>query len=260
MARPPAGCLSKSPPPRNTLYRQETRSSRRLTRTRLALYRAGVPVAGAIIRFFWSMTRVVSVVGEGRLEQAIQEHGVVIPVYWHQHQLLPVRYLLDHRERGLKLGFLVSPSVDGEMPAMLVRRTGGFAIRGSSSATGARALRDYYEAITRDGISPAITPDGPRGPVREFKAGAILLSQLSGKPMVPIAFAARRVFRFPTWDEFILPLPFTRTVLAIGEARVAPKRMDAAALGEWQRLMQAELSDLYRQARAVLVAKGRTGL
>lgn len=245
--------MSVPPPPRNTLYRRETRSSRRLTRTRLVLYRAGVPVAGAIVRFFWAMTRVVAVIGEGRLEQAIRDHGVVIPVYWHQHQLLPVRYLLDHRECGLKLGFLVSPSVDGEMPAMLARRTGGFAIRGSSSATGARALRDYYEAITQDGISPAITPDGPRGPAREFKAGAILLSQLSGKPMLPMAFAARRVFRFPTWDEFILPLPLTKAVLAIGEPRVVPSRMDAAALAEWQQRMQAELSDLYRQARARLL-------
>lgn len=242
------------PPPRNTLYRQETRSSRRLTRTRLALYRAGVPVAGAIIRFFWAMTRVVAVIGEGRLEQAIRDHGVVIPVYWHQHQLLPVRHLLRQRAQGLKLGFLVSPSVDGEMPAMLVRRTGGFAIRGSSSATGARALRDYYEAITRDGISPAITPDGPRGPAREFKPGAILLSQLSGKPMVPMAFAARRVFRFPTWDQFILPLPFSKAVLAIGEPQIAPRRMDAEELAQWQRKMQAELTGLYAQARASLQA------
>lgn len=246
-----------TPPPRNTLYRRETRSSRRLTRTRLALYRAGVPVAGAIIRLFWSATRVVAVVGEDQLGKAIEAHGVVIPVYWHQHQLLPVRYLLAQRQRGLKLGFLVSPSVDGEMPAMLVRRSGGFTIRGSSSATGARALRDYYEAITREGISPAITPDGPRGPAREFKPGAILLSQLSGKPMLPMAFAARRVFRFPTWDGFVLPLPGTKAVLAIGEPVVAPRRMDAAELGQWQQRMQTELSDLYRQARAVLESGGQ---
>jgi len=240
------------PPPRNTLYRQETRSSRRLTRTRRALYRAGVPVAGAIMRVIWSMTRVIAVLGAGRLEQAIRDHGVVIPVYWHQHQLLPVRYLLEQRAHGLKPGFLVSPSVDGEMPAMLVRRAGGFAIRGSSSATGARALRDYYEAITRDGISPAITPDGPRGPAQEFKPGAILLSQLACKPMLPMAFAARRVFRFPTWDRFVLPLPFTAAVLAIGEPCIAPKRLGADGLAHWQQRMQRDLADLYRQARAAL--------
>jgi len=51
-------------------------------------------------------------------------------------------------------------------------------IRGSSSHTGARALRDYYEALARGGISPAITPDGPRGPPWKFKPGAILLAQM----------------------------------------------------------------------------------
>lgn len=244
--------MSEEPAPRNTLYRQETRSRRRLTRTRLMLYRAGVPIAGAVVRAVWGMTRVVAVLGEGRLESALAAHGAVIPVYWHQHQLLPARYLLERRRSGLKLGFLVSPSVDGEMPAMLIRRSGGFAIRGSSSATGARSLRDYYEAMTRDGISPAITPDGPHGPVREFKPGAILLAQLSGKPMLPMAFASRRIFMFPTWDQFILPLPWTPSVLAIGEPQAVPKRLDAAALADWQGRMQEELGTLYRQAREVL--------
>ena len=241
-----------SPLPRNTLYRKVTRSKRRLTRTRLALYRLGVPVAGSIINAWWAMTRVVGVLGDGRLEQAIATYGAVIPVYWHQHQLLPVRYLLDSRKAGLKLGFLVSPSVDGEMPAMLVRRAGACVIRGSSSATGARALRDYYEAIRRDGISPAITPDGPHGPLRVFKAGAILLSQLSGKPMLPMAFAARHAFKFPTWDQFVLPLPFSSSVLAIGEPRLAPRRLDTQEIEEWQLRMKAELETLYRAAREAL--------
>jgi len=243
---------NSEPPLRNTLYQKVTLSKRRLTRSRLLLYRISVPIAGAIIRACWATTRVVAVQGDRRLQQAIAEHGVVIPVYWHQHQLLPVRYLLEHHAAGLKLGFLVSPSVDGEIPAMLVRRTGAYVIRGSSSATGARALRDYYEAITRAGISPAITPDGPHGPAREFKPGAILLSQLSGKPILPMAFAARRVFVFPTWDQFILPLPFTTAVLAVGEPRVVPKRLDARGLEDWQSRMKAELETLYHAARKEL--------
>ncbi len=246
--------IPQPPPLRNTLYHKETRATRRLTRTRLGLYRAGAPVASALIRLLWAMTRIVAVIGEGRLEQAIRQHGAVIPVYWHQHQLLPVRYLLGHGRRGLKPGFLISPSVDGEIPAMLVRRAGGVAIRGSSNVTGARALRDYYEAITRDGISPSITPDGPSGPAREFKPGAILLSQLSGKPMLPMAFAARRVYRFRTWDQFILPLPFTASVLAIGEPRQAPCKLDAGELASWQKRMQGELVALYEQAAAKLSA------
>ncbi len=53
---------------------------------------------------------------------------------------------------------------------MIVRNLGGEVIRGSSTHTGARALRDYYQALARDGVSPAITPDGPRGPPPEIQA------------------------------------------------------------------------------------------
>lgn len=247
--------MSDEPAPRNSLYRQETRSRRRLTRTRLALYRAGVPVAEAVIRAAWRMSRVVAVLGEGRLEAALAAHGAVIPVYWHQHQLLPLRYLLDRASSAFKPAFLVSPSVDGEMPAMLTRRFGGTVVRGSSSATGAQALRDFYEAMTRDGVSPVITPDGPRGPAREFKAGAILLAQLSGKPMLPFAFASRRIFMFPNWDQFILPLPFTPSVLAIGEPQAVPKRLDTTALSGWQERMQGQLVTLYREARGALARR-----
>jgi 1-acyl-sn-glycerol-3-phosphate acyltransferase len=75
---------------------------------------------------------------------------------------------------------------------MIVRRLGGYVIRGSSSHTGALALKDYFQALIREKVSPIITPDGPRGPAFEFKPGAILLSQMSGRPMLPIAYAASR--------------------------------------------------------------------
>lgn len=239
-------------PPRNTLYDRQTRSQRKLTPLRLALYRLAVPIGLAVIRFWWATCRVVRVLGADRLQQALVAHGNVIPVYWHAHQLFPVRYLLDQRDRGLKLGFLISPSVDGEIPALLVSKAGAQAIRGSSSNTGARALRDYYEAVVKQGISPAITPDGPRGPRREFKPGAILIAQMTGRPLLPMAYAASRVFLFPTWDRFALPWPFARIVLAVGEPHVVPKGLDADALARWQSAMRDELNRLYAEAQASL--------
>lgn len=239
-------------PPKNTLYERRTRSSRKLTRARMLGYRLAVPLALGIVRLWWAMLPRTRVVGSERLERAIGQHGAIIPVYWHGQQLVPVRVLLRAADRGLKLGFLISPSVDGELPALLVKRAGGHVIRGSSSNTGARALRDYYEAIARLGVSPAITPDGPHGPRRQFKPGAILISQLSGKPIVPMAYAARRAWLFRTWDRFALPWPFTRVVLQVGEPVVIPKGLDAAALERWQETLRAELESLYESARDAL--------
>ncbi len=239
-------------PPRNTIYERHTRSSRKLTPARRLGYRLAAPLAIGLVRLWWAMLPRVRVVGGEYLDRAIEEHGAVIPVYWHGQQLIPIRALLQAADRGLKLGFLISPSVDGELPALLVRRVGGHVIRGSSSNTGARALRDYYEAVSKLGVSPAITPDGPHGPRRQFKPGAILISQLSGKPVVPMAYAASRAWLFRTWDRFVLPWPFSRIVLQVGEPVIIPKGLDAAALGRWQETLRDQLESLYRSAHEAL--------
>ena len=149
------------------------------------------------------------------------------------------------------MGWLISPSVDGEIGAMLVRRVGGRVIRGSSTHTGARALRDYYLALVQQNISPVITPDGPRGPRFKFKPGAILLAQMSGRPMLPLAYAASRASLIK-WDKFVLPWPASRIVISIGPPRYVPRVVDAAQIERLQGEMEAELLRLYRMARDTL--------
>lgn len=237
--------------PRNTVYEQQTRSSRRLTFWRRTAYRIAVPIGLGIIRLWWLTGRIVRVLGEEHLAAAVAKSGAIIPCYWHQHQLFCGRYLFKQRVAPLKVGFLISPSVDGEIGAMMVRRVGGHVIRGSSTNTGARALRDYYQALTRDGVSPVITPDGPRGPAFVCKPGVILLSQMSNRPILPMAYAARRAW-LVKWDRFVIPVPFTRIVIAVGAPRQVPRALDAAALERWQREIEAELRALFESARAAL--------
>jgi lysophospholipid acyltransferase (LPLAT)-like uncharacterized protein len=236
---------------RNTLYRKTTRSSRRMTAVRLLLYRIAVPTGLAIIKGWMASCRVVRITGVEHLEQSLAHAPSLVPCYWHQHQLFCSRYLLDQKARGLKVGWLVSPSVDGELGAMLVRRIGGVVIRGSSTHTGARALRDYYQALVRDAVSPAITPDGPRGPRFKFKPGAILLAQMSGRPMLPMAYAASRAWLIK-WDKFVIPRPFARIAIAIGPPRYVPRVTDGATLQSLQTGMESELARLYGVARRAL--------
>lgn len=242
-------------PLRNTLYRKVTRGKRRLTPARRFVYRVAVSVAWYLARGFWATCRRERSPGLDAARAAVRESRAVIPVYWHQHMLFGVRALLDLQPEGLKPGFLISPSIDGTAPAMLVSRIGGHVIRGSSTHTGARALRDYYETIVRQEISPAITPDGPRGPVHEFKPGAVILSQLTGKPILPISVAATRTWRLGTWDRFELPLPFSRVVVAYGEPVNMPRGLDAEALARMQVEMAGRLLALKEQARARLSAR-----
>jgi len=237
---------------RNTLYRKVTRGRRRLTRSRVLVYRVAVVLAWQLVRLFWATCRIQATPGLERARATVRESRSIIPVYWHQHMLFGVRALLDLQPDGLKLGFLISPSVDGTAPAMLVRRVGGHAIRGSSTHTGARALRDFYETIVKQEVSPALTPDGPKGPLHEFKPGAVILSQLSGKPILPVSVAASHAFRFPTWDRFELPLPFSRVVIAYGEPVRVPRGTATDSLARMQAEMALRLQQLQAEARALL--------
>lgn len=204
-----------------------------------------------LVKMFWRTCRVIRVVGDEHTEQALKASPTVsslIPVYWHQHQLFVAKYLLDQKPRGLKLGFLISPSVDGDIGVNIVSHFGGHSIRGSATHTGARALRDYYDALTKLAVSPSITPDGPKGPRFVFKPGAILLSQMSQRPMLPLAYAASRAWLI-AWDKFVIPWPFSKIVIAVGAPRQVPRTLQPAALEALQKEMAAELKRLYQVAR-----------
>lgn len=236
---------------KNTIYRNTTRSGRRMTPLRRALYRLVVPLGYVLIRLWWRTARVVAVVGTQHLDAALERAPSLVPCYWHQHQLYCGKFLLEQRRRGLTVGWLISPSVDGELGAMLVRRIGGAVIRGSSTHTGARALRDYYQALVKDDVSPIITPDGPRGPRFRFKPGALLLAQMSGRPVLPMAYAASRAWLIK-WDKFVIPKPFARIVIAIGEPCYVPRGTDAAALERLQAEMEKKLHETFAVARTRL--------
>jgi lysophospholipid acyltransferase (LPLAT)-like uncharacterized protein len=238
-------------PLRNTIYQQQTRSGRRLTSGRRFLYGLLVPIGLSLVHLVWRWSRVVSVSGSEHITQSLERAPSFIPVYWHQHQLFCVKHLLAQRAAGVKLGFLISPSVDGELGAMIVRSVGGEVIRGSSTHTGARALRDYYQALSRDNVSPAITPDGPRGPPWKFKPGAVLLAQLSQRPIVPMAYAASRAWKIK-WDKFVIPKPLARIAIVVGQPVYVPKGLDAAGLERLQAEMETRLKSLYADAKKSL--------
>ena len=236
---------------RNTLYKTVTRSGRRMTRARRLLYAVAVPLGLAIIRLWWRTCRVRHIDGDEHLAAALAKAPSLVPCYWHQHQLFCARYLLDRRAQGLVPGWLISPSVDGELGAMMVSRLGARAIRGSSSHTGARALRDYYVALVKENVSPVVTPDGPKGPRFKFKPGAILLAQMSGRPMLPMAYAASHAWLIQ-WDKFVIPVPFARISIAVGKPRYVARVLDAAGIERLQGEMEQELKQLYAKAKAGL--------
>jgi len=135
-----------------------------------------------------------------------------IYAFWHQRQ---VYFTWAHR--GVGAAVLVSRSKDGEMIAETMRLSDIGAVRGSSSRGGAAAVRELMEVL-KSGLDIGITPDGPKGPAREVKDGAVFLAQKLGVPLLPITNALSRKLEIKkAWDRFQVPLPFGRAYVVYGE-------------------------------------------
>ena len=92
-----------------------------------------------------------------------------------------------------------------------------------------------------------ITPDGPRGPRFKFKPGALLLAQMSGRPILPMSYAASHAWLIK-WDRFVIPVPFSRIAIAIGPPVYVPRVNDAASLEQ----LQAKMEDMRKDMSGAL--------
>jgi lysophospholipid acyltransferase (LPLAT)-like uncharacterized protein len=144
--------------------------------------------------------------------------------FWHEDILINAWY---HRFFGIQV--MISSSRDGELIAQFVNKLGYHSVRGSTTRGGREVAQAMIQAL-KSGFHGAITPDGPKGPRRVVQPGAAIISRLSGKPVVPIGFAAERAWRFKSWDRFMVPKPFSRIVIWYGEP-IRPDKSQGGAEG-----------------------------
>lgn len=217
-------------------------------------YFLGLPLLRAAMRLLWWSYRIEKVIGADIAERVLSENRVYGPCYWHQHHILCTNMILEWTRRGFKVSFLVSSSVDGEVPARIARSWGAEVIRGSANQTGALVLRDMREAMQR-GLSIVTTADGPSGPNHQFKPGAILMARIASVPLVPLACAADRAWYMKRWDRFMIPKPFARVVLAVGEPIAVPADLPLNGIEEYRLRMQNAINDLMFRCEAALEPK-----
>ncbi len=177
------------------------------------------PTLWGLFHLLWRTCKIKRVIGHEHMQALLASGQPFIPCYWHQDQLFCVRYLLNSasEDPSLKLGYLISPSADGDIATSMFGDHGIHIIRGSATRGGAQALREIYMVMKKQGVSPILTPDGPTGPIFEFKPGVAMLAQLSGAPLLPISYHASHFWCLRSWDRFVIPKPFANIVVAVGE-------------------------------------------
>lgn len=152
--------------------------------------------------------------------------GPAIICFWHNRIVGIAAAFALHYPHALRKGVtvLTSPSRDGEILARVMAGLRMGSVRGSSSRRGSQALRELVTLLENNG-DIAITPDGPRGPRYKLGPGAISLAQLTGAKIVPAHAHFSRCIRMKTWDGFIIPLPFSRVSVTVGETISVPREL-----------------------------------
>lgn len=133
--------------------------------------------------------------------------GPVVLLLWHDK--LFVSSWIANRYFARPVTALISTSKDGAWLVAFFKFMGITAVRGSSNRRGAAALITLTRSM-RAGNHAGITPDGPKGPALEFKAGAVSLARLTRSPFVVMGIRYHSCWRMRSWDRFAMPVPFSR--------------------------------------------------
>jgi len=131
--------------------------------------------------------------------------------FWHG-KMLPVWFYF--RKLKNKAG-IVSSSSDGQVLSDYLKILGYKLIRGSSSKGGKQVIE---EAVRLTGDNTIlITPDGPRGPNKKMKIGAVLIAHKGKVPLQLCTVVIGWSIKLKSWDKFEIPLPFSSIKLKFNE-------------------------------------------
>lgn len=164
----------------------------------------------------------LDIVGDAHV-QRLRNAGVpLVFAVWHAFLLPP----LWHR-RGEGITLLVSDHDDAGLLACAAVRWGYKVVRGSSTRGAVKGLLGLVRTLESGG-DVALTPDGPTGPARIPKPGAVAVAARVGGAVVPIGAGASSWWRLKSWDGMSIPRPFARVRVVYGE----PLRMESQSNSE----------------------------
>lgn len=131
--------------------------------------------------------------------------------FWHGSMLIPWFKL-----REFNPSTIISQSKDGSLLVKILKGWNYDVKRGSSSRDGKIVLEELIKNAAQK-RSIAITPDGPRGPYREMKAGAVIISKKSEIPLILVGVYYKRKTMLKSWDKFEIPWFFSKAVICYSD-------------------------------------------
>ncbi len=179
----------------------------------------------------------------------IGPHMPVIAAMWHgQHFMIHFA-----RRAGDRAASLVSRSADGDLNACVLKHVGVRAIRGSGARGrnikekgGVTATLAMKRALD-DGEMVVMTADVPKTS-RICGPGIVMLAQVSGRPIVPIAVVTSRRIDFKSWDRASIGLPFGKGAMVYGAPIFVSRDADDDGKEAARCAVEAELDRVHARA------------
>ncbi len=168
---------------------------------------ASIVVIGTVLGKTWRY----HVTGTKAIDPFRDRDNGIIYCFWHSHILV-----LSFLFRNIGVKAVVSSSKDGDRATAVAQRWNHDTIRGSSSLHGASVLRQCVREL-RKKQNIVLIPDGPRGPREIVKPGVAHIALLAKAPVFPVSAIPEKTWRLNSWDRFMIPKPFSKIELRIGE-------------------------------------------
>ena len=195
------------------------------------------------------------VTGQEYVERARENGTAVIWVAWHGMTMMLAGFVLRSYDPG---GLLIMMPDDwrGEALAHWAQRLSAtpfpLNLHGDSTMASARKLARMVRLI-RQGQDAYITPDGPDGPAYQVKPGVTYLAQKTGAALLPAGAYTRTGHRLNRWDRYVVPRPFSRIAVVIGEPLLVPPEAELDTLTErltdaLHRVTMQAAADYYEKA------------
>jgi hypothetical protein len=111
-----------------------------------------------------------------------------------------------------KIVAVVSLSKDGRTLSDTLEQLDFTLIRGSSSRGGDEVKDAMQKTLQKENII-VLTPDGPRGPIYQFKYGTLRIASSKHYPLIFAEISYEKAWQLKSWDNFEIPKPFSRATV-----------------------------------------------
>jgi lysophospholipid acyltransferase (LPLAT)-like uncharacterized protein len=204
-----------------------------------------------IARYSRWVVRSASVTFEGALPP-----GGSIAVTWHGMNMLVLAVHAEKRPHPYRA--FVPPGLAGMAMRGWLKGCGmePVALPRDGDGNPVAALKHMARAL-KEGWRVGIAPDGPHGPARVLRPGALWLARISGKPLVVVGAAARPAVHFPRWDRQLVPLPRAKVAVVYGEPILIERDTE---IDEALRLQVTEALDAAERRAWSIISRSRSVL